>query len=33
MEFGIDFAKTGRMCCLVAFVTGNVFEVKFWFEL
>jgi hypothetical protein len=25
MEFGIDFAKTGRMSFLVAFVTGNVF--------
>jgi hypothetical protein len=30
MEFGV-FAETGCMSFLVAFVTGNVFKVKFWF--
>ena len=32
MKFGIDFAETGCMSFLVAFITGNVSGVKFCFR-
>jgi hypothetical protein len=32
LKFSIDFAETGCMSFLVAFITGNVFGVKFCFR-